>query len=130
MKTIMVQKIWTEKISRLSYEKYISLPTFLFMPHHRNKYPSEFKVKVVLEVLSNTATLAEISSKYSLHPTMVSSWKAEFLERTKNTFTDPRKKSDELREKEEALEEAYKQIGQVTIERDWLKKKFRQLGGV
>jgi transposase-like protein len=100
------------------------------MPHPRNKYPSEFKVKVVLEVLSNTATLAEISSKYSLHPTMVSSWKTEFLERTKNTFTDPRKKSDELREKEEALEEAYKQIGQVTIERDWLKKKFRQLGGV
>lgn len=59
-----------------------------------------------MEVLSNTATLAEISSKYSFHPTMVSSWKTEFLERTKNTFADPRKKSDELREKEEAIEDS------------------------
>ena len=100
------------------------------MTNTRKKYTSEFKTKVVLEVLSNTATLAEIGSKYSIHPTMLSAWKTDFIERTKNVFADTRKKDDGIREKEEALDEAHRQIGQLTIERDWLKKKYRQLGGM
>ncbi len=36
------------------------------MTNTRKKYTSEFKTKVVLEVLSNTATLTEIGSKYSM----------------------------------------------------------------
>ncbi len=78
---------------------------------------------MVREVLSNTATLTEITSKYSLHRTMLSSRKTDFIERSKDVFADPRKKDDRLREKEEALDEAHRQIGQLTIERDWLKKK-------
>lgn len=87
-------------------------------------------MKIVLEVISNTATLTEIASKHALHPTMISAWKAEFLEKTKDTFSDPRKKDDALKEKEAALDEAHRQIGQLTIERDWMKKKYRQLGGI
>jgi putative transposase len=98
------------------------------MTNTRKKYTSEFKTKVVLEVLSNTATLTEIGSKYSIHPTMLSSCKTDFIERSKDVFADPRKKDDSIREKEEALDEAHRQIGQLTIERDWLKKKYRQLG--
>jgi len=101
------------------------------MTNTRKKYTSEFKTKVVvLEVLSNTATLTEIGSKYSIHPTMLSSWKTDFIERSKDVFADPRKKDDSIKEKEEALDEAHRQIGQLTIERDWLKKKYRQLGGM
>ena len=63
---------------------------------------------------------------------MLSTWKTEFIERTKDVFSYPRiKKNDtELKEKEEALDEAHRQIGQLTIERDWLKKKYKQLGGM
>jgi putative transposase len=61
---------------------------------------------------------------------MLSSWKTDFIERSKNVFTDPRKKDNGLKAKEEALDEAHRQIGQLTIERDWLKKKYRQLGGM
>lgn len=100
------------------------------MTNTRKRYTSEFKTKVVLEVLSNTATIAEIASKHQLHPTMVSSWKTDFIERSKDIFADPRKKDDSIREKEEALDEAHRQIGQLTIERDWLKKKYKQLGGM
>lgn len=102
------------------------------MPNNRKRYTSEYKVKIVLEILSNTWTIAEIANKYGLHPTMISTWKAEFLEKSKEIFTDPRiKKVDtELKEKEEALDEAHRQIGQLTIERDWLKKKYKQLGWI
>jgi transposase-like protein len=100
------------------------------MPHTRKRYSPEFKAQVVLEVLSNTGTLNEIGSKHSVHPVMISNWKKEFLEKSRDIFKDPRKKDDTLREKEQALDEAYKQIGQLSIERDWLKKKYTQLGGV
>ena len=42
---------------------------------------------------------------------MISGWKTEFLERSKEIFADPRiKKVDsELKEKEEALDEAHRQ---------------------
>ena len=44
---------------------------------------------------------------------MISGWKTEFLERSKEIFADPRiKKVDNaLKEKEEALDEAHRQIG-------------------
>ena len=88
----------------------------------RKRYTSEFKMKIVLEVISITSTIAEIASKHSIHPTMISTWKADFLNHTKDIFSDPRKKDDSLKVKEEALDEAHRQIGQLTIERDWLKK--------
>jgi hypothetical protein len=64
------------------------------------------------------------------HPVMIGTWKKEFLEKSKDIFKDPRKKSDDLREKEISLDEAHKTIGQLTVERDWLKKKYAQLGGI
>jgi hypothetical protein len=47
---------------------------------------------------------------------MLSIWKTEFLERSKEIFNNPRiKKVDtELKEKEEALDETHRQIGQLT----------------
>jgi transposase-like protein len=100
------------------------------MPKTRKSYTPEFKTQVVLEVLSNTWTVSEIGSKYSVHPVMIGTWKKEFLEKSKDIFKDPRKKSDDLREKEISLDEAHKTIGQLTVERDWLKKKYAQLGGI
>lgn len=56
------------------------------MPNNRKRYTSEYKVKIVLEILSNTWTIAEIANKYWLQPTMLSIWKTKFLERSKEIF--------------------------------------------
>ncbi|WP_104932754.1 transposase [Paenibacillus larvae] len=45
----------------------------------RNRYTSEFKTKVVLEVLREEQTVNEIAAKYELSPVMISRWKSEFL---------------------------------------------------
>lgn len=90
------------------------------MSNTRQRYSSEYKVKIVLEILSNTGALTEIAWKYWLHPTMISGRKTEFLERSKEIFADPRVKKvgNALKDKEEALDEAHRQIVQLTIERD------------
>ena len=50
------------------------------------QYPSEFKTKVVLEVLAEEQTLNQIATKYLVNPVMVSRWKKEFLERAPEIF--------------------------------------------
>lgn len=52
----------------------------------RNHYTVEFKTKVVLEILSEAATLNEIAAKYGISPVVLSRWKQEFLERASEVF--------------------------------------------
>ncbi|PZE20311.1 IS3 family transposase [Paenibacillus xerothermodurans] len=85
----------------------------------RNRYPSEFKTKVVLEVLREEQTVNEIAAKYELSPVMISRWKAEFLERASTVFEKKASEADKVRKEYEAKQE---RLGQLTVEVDWLKK--------
>jgi len=90
----------------------------------RNTYSSEFKTKVVLEVLREERTVNQIASMHELNPMLIGRWKAEFLERASMVFekgpSEAEKLKREFEEKQELLE---KKIGQLTVEVDWLKKK-------
>ena len=66
--------------------------------------------------------MSEICSKYEIHPTQAGRWKEQALQGLERLFTD--KRTDELLEKNETIEELYKQIGQLKVESDWLKKKL------
>ena len=89
----------------------------------RNRYTSEFKTKVVLEVLREEQTVNQIAAKYDLAPPMVSRWKAEFLEKAHSVFERETENKEQLKqefqEKEERLQ---KLVGQLSVELDWLKK--------
>ena len=95
-------------------------------------YTSEFKAKVVIEVLQGDKSLSEIASEYKLNPNMVRNWKSEFLENASTVFENPKMAEKAARRKEETLkkekETMLKTIGQLTIERDFLQDCFRQSG--
>jgi transposase len=87
----------------------------------RTRHSPEFKAKVAMDAAKEVKTLNELASQYNLHSTQISQWKKELLEQIKDGFApkkrrkaDPTKKIDEL----------YRQIGELTVERDWLKKKL------
>ena len=93
----------------------------------RQQYSAEFKFQVVLEVLKEERTLSEIASSYQLHPNLVTRWKSEFLESGAKAIFARDKKIDEVavmqaefNEKESQL---YQEIGQLTTQLTWLKKK-------
>jgi len=52
------------------------------MKQTRRKFTSAFKARVAIEALKERESLAELSKRYEGHPTVISIWKMEFLEKS------------------------------------------------
>ena len=87
----------------------------------RSKYPPAFKAKVALEAIKEDKTSVELSSQYQVHPGQIRNWKATLKQGATDLFSGNRKKMKD--NKEELIQELYRQIGQLKVELDWLKKK-------
>lgn len=92
----------------------------------RKRYDGAFKAKVAVAALKGEQTTAEIASQYSVHPNQVLQWKKQALDALPEIFSEGKKKQEESREDVE--NELYRQIGQLKVEVDWLKKKSERLG--
>ena len=89
----------------------------------RKQFSKEFKAKVALETLKGLKTTAEISSEFGVHTTQIAKWKKELCEGLPEIFAG--KKSREEKDKDQLIDELYKQIGQTQTEINWLKKKLQ-----
>lgn len=87
----------------------------------RRKFTSEFKTKVVIEALKERLTIEELSKKYEVHPSLVNSWKRDFLSKASVLFSD--KQDHQQKQQEADTQQLYAQIGQLKVENDFLKKK-------
>lgn len=89
----------------------------------RRKFTSEFKVKVVLELLREERTLGEIAAAYEINPNQLATWRREFFEKVPGVFDEPKTiKAQQKAEQVAAVEKdrLLKTIGQLTMERDFL----------
>jgi transposase-like protein len=91
----------------------------------REKYNAEFKAKVAMEALLEQRTLAGLASVCGVHPTQTARWKKELQERASEIFSKNASKDAKAAEVKEA--ELYRQIGQLKVEVDWLKKKSAEM---
>ena len=91
------------------------------MGNIKRSHPPAFKAKVALDLIRETNTAAAIASRYSIHPTQAHQWKKQLLANVEALFSD--KPSSALKEKDELIDRLYRQIGQLKVELDWLKKK-------
>jgi len=87
----------------------------------RRRFTAQFKARVAREALKEQKTLAELAAEYEVHPNQISQWKKQLLDATAEVFS-ARKASDRQAE-EELKDRLYRQIGQLQVELDWLKKK-------
>jgi putative transposase len=91
----------------------------------RKGYEGTFKAKVALEALKGEKTLAQLSSEFGVHANQIRQWRKHLLDELPKVFSDRRKKGEQ--EKEDLISELYRQIGQLKVEVDWLKKKSQTL---
>lgn len=88
----------------------------------RKTYSAELKAKVALAAIKEERTINEIASEYEIHPNLVTKWKREALANLAHVFEAGNKKKPDQTEVRES--ELFKQIGQMKVEIDWLKKKL------
>ena len=86
----------------------------------RKKYDSKFKAQVGIKALKETETMAELSSKFEVHRSMIQQWKGVILENAHELFD---LNSNRTKELENDIESLYKNVGMLEVENDWLKKK-------
>jgi transposase len=94
------------------------------MKQKRRKFSAAFKAQVAIEALKERESLAELSKRFELHPTMISKWKQEFLENSSEVFDKRTSEPD----KEVDLDKLYSKIGQLEMENDFLKKSLKKIG--
>ena len=97
----------------------------------RRRHSAEIKTKAVLEAIKEDSTIAEVASKYDVHPKLLSQWKQEFLENATTVFNRKKKDKDaesDLKEKDKVIDELYKEVGQLTLKVNWAEKKIKEFG--
>jgi transposase len=91
------------------------------MKKSRRKLGAAFKTKVALEALKDRQSLQELAEKFAVHPNQIGLWKKEFLENAQNAFGGAQSDAKKIEEK---MDELYREIGQLQVENNWLKKKL------
>jgi transposase len=99
------------------------------MAKHKKWLPS-IKFEIALLAIKGETTLNDICKRYEVAPSQVKAWKKQLLEQGANLFVKGDKATEEAANKLEREQgKLYEKIGQLTVERDFLKKVWGKFQG-
>lgn len=94
------------------------------MTTNRRKFTPDEKARMVLEILREEKSVSQLASEQGIHGNVINRWKSEAVENLSQLFVDDRKGITKMkREYEQQIDELYAEVGKLTTQLSWLKKK-------
>ena len=94
------------------------------MTNVRKKHGIDFKAKVALAAVREDSTVAELSSRYGVHASQIHAWKKTVIDGVGSLFAKGKGgASDTAAADDTRLAKLYEKIGELTIERDFFRKR-------
>lgn len=98
------------------------------MGKHKS-WSAALKFEIALQAIKGEVTLSEICKRHQVAPSQVHAWKKQLLEQGANVFSKNDKATKAVVEQERVQSKLYEKIGQLTVERDFLKKAWGKIHG-
>jgi len=98
----------------------------------KRSYTPEYKAKIVMEMLREESHISEIAAREEISRTQLQNWKREFIENAALVFSKSkveREAKQEARLAVEREETLMKKVGQLSLDNDFLKKKYKEIHG-
>lgn len=89
----------------------------------KKKWSASAKFEIALLALKGETTLSEVCKRYQVAPSQVHAWKKQLLEQGAQLFSKGDKATAIMASDHDRVQrQLYEKIGQLTVERDFLKK--------
>ena len=89
----------------------------------KKQYTASFKAKLVLELLKEEKSLSQLASENQVHPNQLRQWRDLVLKDISSLFDKKSQTADLIAAHEQKVEGLYTEIGKLSTQLSWLKKK-------
>ncbi len=91
----------------------------------KKRYSAAFKAEVLLELLREDKAMSKIAAERKVAVTQLSQWKTMGLKRLPQLFDNEQREIEKIKAEHERKEDdLYEQIGRLSTQLAWLKKKL------
>jgi len=89
----------------------------------RKQYSAAFKAEAVKALLKEEKTINQLAAELGVHPSQLKDWKKIALQGLPELFSREGKAGEQAKAYETQVNELYSEIGRLTTQVSWLKKK-------
>jgi transposase-like protein len=89
----------------------------------RKHYSETFKADAVKALMKEEKTISQLAAELGVHPSQLKEWKRIALQGLPDLFSREGKAGEQVKAHEQRVNELYGEIGRLTTQVNWLKKK-------